>query len=599
LSSVDLDELRNRIEELLCEEQKRVVVLMDDIDRLDKNEIYAVFRLVKLSADFSYTAYVLAFDDSMVSSALQERYATGTESGENFLEKIIQVPLRLPPPDELSLRQFCFEGVDEAIKLADISLSEEQVQTYVRHFIEGLENRLRSPRMCKRYANALAFALPILAGEVNAVDLMLIEGIRVFYPSLYSFLRKNKDLFSGVLIESRFDRSKEREEAVTTIDQALAQYPIEDQRRARELLKELFPKLSGLYGNVHYGSDCVRSWTAEQRVASSEYFDRYFSYAIPDGDIPDGDILELIKVCNGTDVEVVTRRLGELLTARNAAKFICKLRTREDSLPPGVSLVLGLSLATSGGAFPNPETLFSFTTPFSQAGILIAQLAKNVPTGEDRCNYAKDVLASANPLTFAIECFRWLRTGEEKEGTDRLLPRDTEDELGAFVAQRIASEAKEKPIHLACGKDTPTVLWAWGHWGKRGDPDAHVAEVLRQDPATVLDFLKTFMPSAWGMETGLPIKGDFNEDEYKKLGGVVNPEIVYEAVVAVFGTQLESEVPYTVLHSKPFQEKIAFQFASVHRKSVETHVETADPSQGRADNTPSDQASQKQQPIIE
>lgn len=48
------------IETILKEEQKRVVILIDDIDRLEKSEIHAVFRMVKLTADFKYTAYILA-----------------------------------------------------------------------------------------------------------------------------------------------------------------------------------------------------------------------------------------------------------------------------------------------------------------------------------------------------------------------------------------------------------------------------------------------------------------------------------------------------------------------------------------------------------
>ena len=596
LSSIDLNELRKRIEELLSEEEKRIVILMDDIDRLDKNEIYAVFRLVKLSADFSYTAYILAFDDSMVSSALQERYATGAESGESFLEKIIQVPLRLPPPDEISLRQFCFEGVDEATRLAGISLSEEQVQVYVMHFIEGLENRLKSPRMCKRYANALAFALPILAGEVNPVDLMLIEGIRVFYPSLYSFLRKNKELFTGTLHESRSDRSKEKEEAVKSIDQALAQYPTGDQSRARELLKELFPKLSGLYGNIHYGSDWQRRWTSEQRVASKEYFDRYFSYAIPEGDIPDGEILSLLECCKGTGVEAVAQRLGELLTSRNAEKLIQKLRIREDSLPTDVSISLGTGLALSGGSFPNPETLFSFTTPFSQAGILIAKLAKNIPAGKDRFTYAQGVLSLASPLTFAVECFRWLRTSEEKEEAERLLPKEAEYSLGELVADRIAAAAREKAIHLACGRDTPTILWAWGHWGKKDEAAEHIREALRHDPATVLEFLRTFVPTAWGMETGLPIKGDFEQDEYQRLCKVANPETVYNALRELYGDQIASEVPDGMLYSKTFHEKIAFQFASVHRQSVAKQIAAMEPPQEGTQTSYSNQGEEDTKP---
>ena len=87
-TNADIDELRGRIESVLEEEKKRVVILIDDIDRLEKNEIHAVFRLVKLTADFKYTAYVLAFDKEMVSSALQERYGSGNQNaGKSFFRK--------------------------------------------------------------------------------------------------------------------------------------------------------------------------------------------------------------------------------------------------------------------------------------------------------------------------------------------------------------------------------------------------------------------------------------------------------------------------------------------------------------------------------
>src|SRR5207249_4786477 len=116
LSTVELDDLRKRVEAVLGEAGKRVVVLIDDIDRLDRREIQAIFRLVKLSAGFAHTSYVLAFDDEMVAASLGEKYGGGgTESGRAFLEKIVQVPLHLPPPDQLALRRLTLQGVDEAL----------------------------------------------------------------------------------------------------------------------------------------------------------------------------------------------------------------------------------------------------------------------------------------------------------------------------------------------------------------------------------------------------------------------------------------------------------------------------------------------------
>jgi len=47
--------------------------------------------------------------------------------------------------------------------------------------------------MAKRYANALHFSLAILKGETYPPDLMLIEGMRIFFPELYDAIRRNSE----------------------------------------------------------------------------------------------------------------------------------------------------------------------------------------------------------------------------------------------------------------------------------------------------------------------------------------------------------------------------------------------------------------------
>ena len=82
----DIEVLKSRIGEIIDKSNQRIVVFIDDIDRLDKSEIYSVFRLVKLNADFSNLVYVLSFDDNMVASAIGNRFGAGNqESGYRFL----------------------------------------------------------------------------------------------------------------------------------------------------------------------------------------------------------------------------------------------------------------------------------------------------------------------------------------------------------------------------------------------------------------------------------------------------------------------------------------------------------------------------------
>ena len=107
-SEVSLEELRSRLSDALATAGKRIVVLVDDIDRLDKHETHTLFRLIKACADFPNVCYVLAFDDVAVAKSLGERYGSGDEaSGRAFLEKIIQVPLKLPVAMKEDLRSLC------------------------------------------------------------------------------------------------------------------------------------------------------------------------------------------------------------------------------------------------------------------------------------------------------------------------------------------------------------------------------------------------------------------------------------------------------------------------------------------------------------
>ena len=69
------------IENELGIKPSHIIVLIDDIDRLDKYEIQAIFKLVKLTADFVNTIFVLAFDKFIVADALGEKYSDNNITG--------------------------------------------------------------------------------------------------------------------------------------------------------------------------------------------------------------------------------------------------------------------------------------------------------------------------------------------------------------------------------------------------------------------------------------------------------------------------------------------------------------------------------------
>ena len=368
LSTVELDELRSRIETILAASGKRIVVLIDDIDRLDRAEVQAIFKLVKLSASFSNTVYVLAFDDEMVADALGEKYGRGgRDAGRQFLEKIIQVPLYLPAADRLTLRRLLFEGAEAALRLSAISLDEEAGSAFAQHFMDGLEIRLVTPRQGTRYANALTFALPILKGEVNVVDQMLLEGIRLFYPRLYTAIRDNQTVFCRRGVE-RHDQ-QERKKSLAIIEMALEDLDPDAADAARRLLQALFPRVKGVFGNMGYGTDWDGRWAREQRVCSTHYFDRYFSYAVPLGDVPDQQLRRVIEVAAASDDRTLVEILSDFREPAAAARLVEKLQMHAPALRPPTAPRLALAIARIGAMFPVDERVFRIGSTFVQAAV--------------------------------------------------------------------------------------------------------------------------------------------------------------------------------------------------------------------------------------
>ena len=85
-------EQRPKLEEALSALDKPIVVVLDDIDRLETSEIRDVFKLVRLTANFPNIIYIVAFDRERVEEALGEQGVPGRD----YLEKILQVAVDLP-----------------------------------------------------------------------------------------------------------------------------------------------------------------------------------------------------------------------------------------------------------------------------------------------------------------------------------------------------------------------------------------------------------------------------------------------------------------------------------------------------------------------
>lgn len=561
MAGASLEELRTRLFKALSEADKRIVVLVDDIDRLDKHEIHTLFRLIKACADFPNVCYVLAFDDGAVAKSLGGRYGAGDEaSGRAFLEKIIQVPLKLPVAMKEDLRSLCFQQVDQALSTAGVELSKENVGGFVSGFDRGVSIRLDTPRAAKRYGNGLMFALPMLNGEVNIVDLLLIEAVRAFYPSIYDIIRVNHDEFSGVESDNR-GRGHDGPRAAELLKTGVDGFPPREQEAIKSLLSGLFPRLSSAYGGGGYGSDWLSQWAKTKRICSPDYCPRYFSYSVPKSDVRDSEMDALIAKASKEPAPEVSKDLVAFFTGGKARRVIERMRQREENTPLEAVPSLCLAMAASAKHIPNPPSIFSFAEPVSQAGILISHLIGCLPAGEVRVALAKQVIHAADPLWFGDEVLRWLHVTDDKDKAERnVLTGDEVKEVGRTLVERTKSRAEAgEPLFSADVPQEQSLLFEWWRVEGRDPVQAHLASVFAKHPDNIGAFLQAMAPRAWGEGDVLPRVGELGADQLRNINLIYDLDELAELVRKHLPGNFENPRWFPVSDT-PIEQRLAEQF---------------------------------------
>ena len=189
-----LEEIKQEISDTLESSNKKIIIFIDDVDRLDKDEIYTLFKLIKINTDFKNLIFLICFDPEYVSKAIYNRYGNNPESGKEFLGKIINIPLELPLIEKSDLDYF----VKEKVKVAVANkLIEQKNLDELYNSLDG--SYFSSPREIIRIVNSFSVSLFAIGDEVNIHDLFWIEYLKVKYFEVYQMIKNYAQNFKSQL----------------------------------------------------------------------------------------------------------------------------------------------------------------------------------------------------------------------------------------------------------------------------------------------------------------------------------------------------------------------------------------------------------------
>lgn len=227
---------RRALEKKLRAANVAVVVLIDELDRVEDDEVRAVAQLVKAVGDIKGVSYLVAYDPRRVAEALGRGDAkTRQATGEAYLEKIIQHPIPVRPLFTNDVQALFQRLLDHhALQLpSDLTEDELAVVACVQHAVQ-------TPRDLKRLIGGYAVLDRMLRQEVSAADLLGYCWLMIKAPSLREAIAHNLDAFVDDASSQELSRRvvERMENRNPSLDDALGT-PAGEQE---ELLKLLFPR---------------------------------------------------------------------------------------------------------------------------------------------------------------------------------------------------------------------------------------------------------------------------------------------------------------------------------------------------------------------
>lgn len=267
-----------------------VLIILDDLDRLSPDELLMTFKLVRFVGRLPNVYYLLCYDERTLIDVLMKTDLVGDESrrAQDYLEKMVQVRLDLPPLREKQSLKLVNEALAVVLDGNNLVLDEEEASRLGVTYSDALHERLETPRAIRRFFAQVDAFYPTLAQEVDFVDFLCLTWLRTFEPQAYRYVYRNK----AILTRQSVTPSDVKGTAATaywTEQLEEAMVPAGRIQVVIEVLKALFACVRSSISQVEeHGEN--QDLHEKRRVAHVDYFDRYFAFSVPSEDVRDSTV---------------------------------------------------------------------------------------------------------------------------------------------------------------------------------------------------------------------------------------------------------------------------------------------------------------------
>lgn len=550
VSGSALEDAKRTLAESTVALKSPVLIVLDDIDRLTPVQLLEVFQLVKANGDFANLVYLLLFDPTVIAKHISEALKI---DGHEYLEKIVQVGFNLPQASTKDIQDTLFSRLNTILEPA-IDWSSFDQNRWGNIFYGGLQYYFNNLRDVNRFASTLSFHLAGFGGkdafEVNPIDLIALEAVRTFDPLFYNALPPAKK----ILTRNRSAEAGERASDKAAIERLLSVVPEGERAWKQELLGLLFPNAAWAFDRPNYHSSGEPDrWLRELRACAISMFDRYFGFAIPEGELSQGDIEGLLSA--QADRDLLRSRMKDLADAGLLSAAIERLAAYKKKLSIDAAAPFLTALFDIGDQLHGGTAGSWFTSPQMSASLIVHGCLETDPDRKRRSRHLKQAIEDTSGVTLpALLIIGEVQLAEQQRVTELMVDASDLQEFKTICAEKIATAAAEG--RLLTLPTAGFLLYRWREWGSSEEARLFITSNLSRGNNVVL-FLKAF--AATGLSSGL---GDYigRQHTYVNLEDVerfASVELINAALQNLNPVQISQEERDAILLFRKAEERRA------------------------------------------
>jgi len=342
-----LSKRKIELEDALRDAGRPILLILDDLDRLEPDELMMVFKLVRLVGRLPNVYYLLSYDENTLLDVItQTELARGNRKrAHDYLEKIVQLRLDMPPLHERQQLKLLNSAFDEVAERNTVAISDDDQELLNDAYTNVLKHYLDEPRAINRYFAQIDALYSLVGGEVNFADFSLITFLRTEFPEVYKLVQKHKDeLVNKTSLDLSFRDAEKLGDREVRWMNYLKESGCNESAKIIHLLALMFLPIKSAIQGSNYGDNFYEDLRLQKRIGSQDYFDRYFQFGVPEGDISDTEIANHVKrlTQNNKAQQKLAKKWLKAKLLEDPSLFLRKLRADMSQLdyPTGALLQL-------------------------------------------------------------------------------------------------------------------------------------------------------------------------------------------------------------------------------------------------------------------